>query len=211
MEIFAYQAGSNEVEEGFTVADLPKLLQDDKAVIWADMEAPSLADDRILSDVFHFHPLTIEDCRANRHHPKVEEFPDYIYFIVHAVRTDASPERFNTIKLDGFLGRNSVVMISDDKIASENIVELDGVEALRTGVSPNSMHYEINVIGKLLDLGMVAVRAAVLNCKGVKVKDVGQNAIVSERRCFHIGPNYGLIVLQQLRKVRNREALLHFV
>ncbi len=56
MEIFVYRAGSNEVEEGLTVADLPKLLQDDKAVIWVDMEAPSLADDSILSDVFHFHP-----------------------------------------------------------------------------------------------------------------------------------------------------------
>src|SRR6266545_4779241 len=123
MEIFVYQAGSNEVEEGFTVADLPKLLQDDKAVIWADMEAPSLADDRILSDVFHFHPLTIEDCRANRHHPKVEEFPDYIYFIVHAVRTDASPERFNTIELDGFLGRNYVVTYHHDKFASVDKVK----------------------------------------------------------------------------------------
>src|SRR6266498_4390769 len=107
--------------------------------------------------------------------------------------------------------RKPVVMIGDDKISSEKTVELDGVETLRTGVGPNSMHYEINVIGKLLDLGMVAVRAAVLNCKGVKVKDVGQNAIVRERRCFHINPNYGLIVLQQIRKVRNREALLHVV
>ncbi len=123
MEILVYRAGSNEVEEGFTVADLPKLLSDDKAVIWVDMEAPSLADDRVLSDIFHFHPLTIEDCRANRHHPKVEEFPDYIYFIVHAVRTDASPERFNTIELDGFLGRNYVVTYHHDKFASVDKVK----------------------------------------------------------------------------------------
>lgn len=58
MEIFVYREGSNEVQEGFTVAQLPELLQDDKAVIWVDMEAPSEADDRVLLDVFHFHPLT---------------------------------------------------------------------------------------------------------------------------------------------------------
>ena len=46
------------MQEGFTVAQLPELLQDDKAVIWVDMEAPSEADDRVLLDVFHFHPLT---------------------------------------------------------------------------------------------------------------------------------------------------------
>jgi magnesium transporter len=118
MEIFVYRAGSNEVEDGFTVAQLPELLQDENAVIWVDMEAPSESDDRVLLDVFHFHPLTVEDCRANRHHPKVEEFPDYIYFIVHAVRTDTSPERFNTVELDGYLGRNFVVTYHHEKFAS---------------------------------------------------------------------------------------------
>lgn len=118
MDIFLYREGANAVEEGFTVAQLPELLKDDKAVIWVDMEAPSRADDQVLLDVFHFHPLTVEDCRANRHHPKVEEFPDYIYFIVHAVRTDAGPDRFNTIELDGFLGRNYVVTYHHDQFAS---------------------------------------------------------------------------------------------
>jgi magnesium transporter len=85
------------------------LLEEPGLLVWVDMEAPSEADDHVLLDIFHFHPLTVEDCRANRHHPKVEEFPDYIYFIVHAVRTDSSPDRFNTIELDGFLGSNYVV------------------------------------------------------------------------------------------------------
>ena len=118
MEIFVYRANANEVEQGFTVAQLPDLLKDEQAVIWVDMEAPTLDDDRVLLDVFHFHPLTVEDCRANRHHPKVEEFPDYIYFIVHAVRTDSSPDRFNTVELDGFLGKNFVVTYHHDKFTS---------------------------------------------------------------------------------------------
>jgi len=118
MEIFVYRANSNEVEEGFTVAQLPELLKDEQAVIWVDMEAPSLDDDQVLLNVFHFHPLTVEDCRANRHHPKVEEFPDYIYLIVHAVRTDSSTDRFNTVELDGFLGRNYVVTYRHEKFAS---------------------------------------------------------------------------------------------
>jgi magnesium transporter len=118
MDIFVYPEGSDTVAEGFKVEQLPDLLKNDKVLIWVDMEAPSEADDRVLLDVFHFHPLTVEDCRANRHHPKVEEFPDYLYFIVHAVRTDASPERFNTIELDGFIGRNYVVTYHHDRFAS---------------------------------------------------------------------------------------------
>lgn len=109
MEIFVYRPDAGRVETGFTLAQLPELMRDESLVVWVDMEQPSLADDDVLLNVFKFHPLTVEDCRANRHHPKVEEFPDYLYFIVHGVRTDASPERFNTVELDGFLGRNYVV------------------------------------------------------------------------------------------------------
>lgn len=118
MEIFVYPDGSDTVAEGFTVEQLPDLLKNEKALLWVDMEAPSEADDHVLLDVFHFHPLTVEDCRANRHHPKVEEFPDYLYFIVHALRTDASPERFNTIELDGFIGRNYVLTYHHDRFIS---------------------------------------------------------------------------------------------
>ena len=109
MEIFVYREGSDHIDEGFAVEKLPQLLKEQQSIMWVDMEAPSEADDHVLLDIFHFHPLTVEDCRANRHHPKVEEFPDYIYFIVHAVRTDSSPDRFNTVELDGFLGPNYVV------------------------------------------------------------------------------------------------------
>lgn len=118
MDIFVYREGSGHVEEGFTVDQLPELLKDEQAVFWVDMESPAEADDHVLLDIFKFHPLTVEDCRLNRHHPKVEEFPDYIYFIVHAVRTDGSSDRFNTIELDGFLGRNYVVTYHHESFPS---------------------------------------------------------------------------------------------
>ncbi|PWT88003.1 MAG: magnesium and cobalt transport protein CorA, partial [Blastocatellia bacterium] len=109
MDIFIYRQGNDRVEEGFSVHDIPGLLKNEEIVLWVDMEAPKESDDRVLLDVFRFHPLTVEDCRANRHHPKVEEFPDYIYFIVHAVKTVATSESFNTVELDGYLGKNFVV------------------------------------------------------------------------------------------------------
>lgn len=123
MEIFLYRHGAESVEEGFTVSQLPELLQDPNVLIWVDMEKPSLEDDQVLLDVFHFHPLTVEDSRGTRHHPKIEEFPDYIYFIVHGVLADTSSERFNTIELDGFIGRNYIVTYHHDKFRS-----IDGVK-----------------------------------------------------------------------------------
>ena len=118
MEILAYRQGNEKVEEGFTVDQLPELLKDRSRVIWVDMDSPTSADERVLLDVFKFHPLTVEDCRENRHYPKIEEFPGYLYFIVHGVRADTSPDRFNTIELDGFLGKNYVITYHHDTFRS---------------------------------------------------------------------------------------------
>ena len=123
MEILVYRKGHLKIEENFTAADLPELLQDTSAVIWVDMEVPTEADERILLDVFKFHPLTVEDCRENRHYPKIEEFHGYLYFIVHGVRADASPDRFNTIELDGFLGSNYVITYHHEMFRSINNVK----------------------------------------------------------------------------------------
>ncbi len=109
MEILVYRSSERKITEGVPVEQLPELLLDESVVIWVDMESPTEADERVLLDVFNFHPLTVEDCRENRHYPKVEEFPGYIYFIVHGVTSDTSPDRFNTIELDGFLGSNYVI------------------------------------------------------------------------------------------------------
>ena len=123
MEILVYRKGIPKIQENFTAADLPELLKDESAVIWVDMESPTEADEQVLIDVFRFHPLTVEDCRENRHYPKIEEFDSYIYFIVHGVTADISPDRFNTIELDGFLGPNYVITYHHDMFRSINNVK----------------------------------------------------------------------------------------
>src|SRR5687768_16641739 len=123
MEILVYRKGEQKVEEGATVDQLPELLKDPSVVIWVDMESPAGDDEHVLLNVFHFHPLTVEDCRENRHYPKVEEFPGYMYLIVHGVRADTSPDRFNTIELDAFLGSNYVITYHHDSFRSINDVK----------------------------------------------------------------------------------------
>ncbi|MCA1557604.1 MAG: hypothetical protein LC731_03580, partial [Acidobacteria bacterium] len=123
MEIFVYRPGATKIEENFTAEDLPELLKDKALTIWVDMDNPPVEEDKVLTDVFGLHPLVVEDCRAERHHPKIEEFPDYLYFIMHGVRADTSADRFNTIELDGVLGPNYVVTYHVDTFRSINIVK----------------------------------------------------------------------------------------
>lgn len=123
VEIFVYRDRHQKVEEGVGVDHLSELLKDESILVWVDMQTPTLDDDQILLDIFRFHPLTVEDCRANRHHPKVDEFPDYLYFIFHGVHTDITVERFNTVELDGYLGQNFVVTYHHEPLNSIDIVK----------------------------------------------------------------------------------------
>ena len=128
MEIFVYRNGSDKVEEGFTEEDLPGLLADESNVVWVDLlaEKPEQVDDakRVMLDVFKFHYLTVEDCVETRNAPKVEAFPDYIYFIVHGIKPgETGPGNFVTKELDGYLGRNFVVTYHDQRFRSIKTVK----------------------------------------------------------------------------------------
>ncbi|NJM53921.1 MAG: hypothetical protein HC846_11360 [Blastocatellia bacterium] len=113
MEIFVYRNGGEEIEEGFEPKDLPKLLADKNNVVWADFDINNEADrieaDAILLNVFNFHPLTIEDARETRNQPKIEAFPNYLFFIVHGVKNETNTANFVTKELDGYLGSNFLV------------------------------------------------------------------------------------------------------
>jgi magnesium transporter len=101
---FRYANGQIEQRAEFE----PELLTDD-ALHWIDLEDPTVKETTILEDPFHFHPLAIEDCLAEVHHPKVDDYGDYVFVIVHGIRFDAPTDTFITRELDIFLGRNYLV------------------------------------------------------------------------------------------------------
>jgi magnesium transporter len=123
MEIFVYYKGKKLVEEGVPPENLRTLLADPQNLVWVDMEAPTKDDEKILSDVFGFHPLTIEDAVATLNQPKVEDFDDYLFFVVHGVKVETNSRNFATKELDGYLGKNYVVTYHH-----ENFVSIDKVK-----------------------------------------------------------------------------------
>ncbi len=97
---------------------MPTLLADTNLFLWVDLEAPSEDEVRkIMDGVFHFHPLSIEDCVAASPSPKVEEyspkeedwFTPYLFMVIHAVDYSRENGRFATDELDFFLGKNFLV------------------------------------------------------------------------------------------------------
>ena len=79
--------------------------------VWVDLDQPTQADARILSDVFHFHDLSIEDAMAAIHHPKIESYGEYLYVILHGIDFNAREHCFQTRDVDFFLGPSFLVTV----------------------------------------------------------------------------------------------------
>jgi magnesium transporter len=106
---------------------MPTLLADTSLFLWIDLETPTPEETRcILEGVFHFHPLSIEDCVQVSPSPKVEEyqpkeddhFTPYLFLVVHAVDYSRQAGGFATRELNLFLGRNFLVTYHSGPIKS---------------------------------------------------------------------------------------------
>jgi len=95
---------------------LAALRAESGVMLWVDLEAPTEEEIRqVLEVVFEFHPLAIEDCVADTPLPKLEDYGDYLYLVMHAVDYSQTkpfsvhPSHFSTTELDLFLGKNFLV------------------------------------------------------------------------------------------------------
>jgi magnesium transporter len=99
-------------------------LKNPEGCLWVDFEnTPPESDEPFLREVFCFHPLAIDDALRESHVPKVDDWGEYLYVVLHAVEFNAQDGgELDTLELDVFLGDNYLVTHHDQKIpALENV------------------------------------------------------------------------------------------
>ncbi len=89
-------------------------------VVWVDLAAPSVLEALILSDTFHFHPLSVDDAMAAVQYPKVEAYDGYLYIVLHGIDFGESDHCFSTSDVDFFLGPGYLVTVHDGHAVSIN-------------------------------------------------------------------------------------------
>ncbi len=105
-----YRESSGEVASDLSPDALRRALADSDGLLWVDLEAVTREEGALLSDLFGFHALAIDDC-YNRHidPAKIDDYGTYLFIIALAVGYDARSERLESTELDVFLGPNYVV------------------------------------------------------------------------------------------------------
>lgn len=116
LNTYLYRSGK-PLEAGISRAQMLAALSDKEALLWVDIEAPSDFEEDCLVEIFNFHPLAIEDCINDLSQPKVDDYEDYLFLVVHAVDV-RSKDAFASVELDIFLGRNFVVTFHKEAVRS---------------------------------------------------------------------------------------------
>ncbi|MBR4739142.1 MAG: magnesium transporter CorA family protein [Bacteroidales bacterium] len=82
-----------------------------RSLQWLDITNPSEKDYAMLLDDYHFHPLDIEDCRGTTQRPKIDEYDDYYFLILHFPYFDRDNKTVRIREVKLFWGRDFIITV----------------------------------------------------------------------------------------------------
>src|SRR3712207_5786666 len=85
---------------------------------WINIERPRAVDQAWLEERFEFHPLDYEDVFSRNQRPKVDEYDDYLFIVLHFPRFDKVVSRLNAAELDVFVGADYVITLPNEPLQS---------------------------------------------------------------------------------------------
>lgn len=85
---------------------------------WINIERPRSVDRKWLEERFDFHPLDYEDVFSRNQRPKVDEYPNYLFIVLHFARYDKASSRLNAAELDLFVGPDFLITLPNEPLQS---------------------------------------------------------------------------------------------
>src|SRR6266536_6063214 len=136
----AYRARNGAVELDWPADRLAEAIADEEGTVWVDIENPDGDTDRVealFRNVFHFHPLAIDDALLESHIPKLDDWVQYVYLVFHSIDFDPETDGLRLHELDIFLGHSYLVTYHNEPINVLDLLrrnlERDNGERLRRG------------------------------------------------------------------------------
>jgi len=151
----------------------------DKNLMWVDLFNFTEAEANEVARIFDFHPLSVEDCMHPSPRAKVDNYEEYYFFTLHALRyEEESDQEISLEQLNVYLGKNYVVTLHRrtlptlGKIA-KNCLSNNQLEVMRKG--PDFFLYTI------LD-GITDMYFPVLNRINERVEELEDDLYVEPTR-----------------------------
>lgn len=122
---------------------------------WIDVEHPSKGDiEKIRTDFPQFHPLTLEDTLSPIQRPKIDEFEDYLFIVLHFPVFEKRTRKIASSEVDMFVGKDYVVTIHDGRLKPLNMLvdeALDDPRGRKEIFGKDVSYLVYNIFNALLD------------------------------------------------------------
>lgn len=110
---------AEQIQTNLSLDQVSNLLKKEKGLLWVNLVEEDIETCAyILKNIFGFHPLAISDALEEKHVPRVDDWGNYLYMVLHAPFIDKDlNEPLRTLELDIFLGKNFLVTYQSQKLA----------------------------------------------------------------------------------------------
>ena len=78
---------------------------------WIHIESPRTADRDWLEANFEFHPLDYEDVYSRNNRPKLDQYDDYVFIVLHFPMFEKETGRILTAEMDLFMGPDYLITL----------------------------------------------------------------------------------------------------
>jgi magnesium transporter len=104
---------SRTVADAAGVAPAPRAVPELSAhgLTWIHFDRPTQDEMSALAERFGWHPLDVEDVLSRRQRPKIDEYADYRFVVLHFPVYDKTIGRLNAAELDVFIGPDYLVTL----------------------------------------------------------------------------------------------------
>src|SRR4051794_9732067 len=83
---------------------------------WINIERPGPLDRAWLEEHFVFHPLAYEDVASRNQRPKIDDFGEYLFIVLHFPVFDKKVGRLNAGELDVFIGPDFLITLPNEPL-----------------------------------------------------------------------------------------------
>ena len=87
---------------------------------WIHIESPRTVDRDWLEENFDFHPLDYEDVYSRNQRPKLDQYDDYVFIVLHFPMFDKTTGRISAAELDLFMGPDYLITLPNIPLAPLN-------------------------------------------------------------------------------------------
>lgn len=143
----------------FPVEQLSAALRDSSAHLWVDLSDSTQAEqEKVLGEIFRFHPLAIEDVTSSLLVPKLNDYRQYLFLVIHSIYPGEGLVDLVSSELDIFLGTNFLVTIHnremnaiEELMADDEYHQSDGLGRGVALLLYELMDRQVDRYGRLLE------------------------------------------------------------